>query len=188
MNLSLPLITTPEKARLTAEDFLLLDKHGAFDAYSKAELLDGEIWYVDGQHSRHARIKTRLAREIGNVLEELGGELEPMCGPATRLDDRSLLEPDIVVTDYKGSHVVPLETVALLVEVSDTTLDIDLGRKLRIYARAGIPEYWVVDVQAGKVLQMWSPEAEGFRERREVALGERLEAVTIAGLAVPTSA
>ena len=186
MNTPFRAVTTPEKVRLTVEDFLLLDESGAFADYSRTELLDGEIWYMNAQHSRHARTKTELAFELGLVLRAMDTALRPIIEPSTRISDHSLPEPDIVVTDYKGPHIVPLKTVALVVEVSDTTLDIDLGRKLRIYASAGVPEYWVVDLPAGKVHQFWSPGGDAYAERRETELGKRIEAASIERLAVET--
>ena len=184
MNSPFRAVTHPEKVRLRVDDFLLLNDNGAFADYSKTELLEGEIYFMNAQHSRHARIKTELAIELGNLLREMGSDLRPIIEASTRISDHSLPEPDIVVTSYKGPHVVPLETVALLIEVADTTLKIDLGRKQRIYAAAGVPEYWVIDAVGGRLHQMWSPQAEGYAERREVALGERVEAVTVVGLVV----
>ena len=187
MNSPFRSVTTPEKLRLRVDDFLLLNDNGAFAEYSKTELLDGEIYFRNAQHSRHARIKTQMTFELGLILRQMDTELRPIVEASTRVSDYSLPEPDIVVTSYKGPHVVPLESVALLVEVADTTLKIDLGRKLRIYAAARIAEYWVIDAE-GKVLhQMWSPSGKSYREKRVVALGERLEAVTVAGLAVESA-
>jgi len=186
MNSPPRIVTTPEKVRLRVEDFLLLDEHGAFADHTKTELLDGEIYFMNAQHSRHARIKTEMAVELSLALRALGSDLRPIVEASTRVSDYSLPEPDIVVTSYKGPHVVPLESVALLVEVSDTTLSIDLGRKARIYAAAGIAEYWVIDAEARTVHQLWSPVGETFAQAREVTLGGRVEAVTVAGLAVET--
>ena len=187
MNAPLRHITTSERLRLTVEDFLLLDDSGAFAEHGKTELIEGEIWYTNAQHSRHARIKTRLAVELDIALQAQGSPLRPIVTVSTRVSDHSLPQPDIVVTSYKGPHVVPLDTVALLVEVSDTTLDIDLGRKLRIYAAAGIAEYWVVDCNGARIIRMWQPEDEHYVRRDEVNFGDEIASVTINGLAVATA-
>lgn len=187
MNSPFRSVTTPEKVRLRVDDFLLLNDKGAFSDYSKTELLDGEIYFVNAQHSRHARIKTEMAFELGLALRQMDTELRPIVEASTRVSEFSLPEPDIVVTSYLGPDVVPLESVALMVEVSDATLRIDLGRKLRIYAAAGIAEYWVIDAQRKTLHQLWSPSGKAYREKRIVPLGERVEAVTVAGLAVETA-
>lgn len=186
MNAPFRIISTPEKARLRVEDFLLLDQSGAFADYTKTELIEGEIYVMNAQHSRHARIKTLLAVELNIALRAIGSDLEAWCGPSTRVSDQSLPEPDVVLTSHRGEGVVPLESVALIVEVSDTTLSIDMGRKLRIYAEAGVPEYWVVDVEGRVIHQMWGPSGEGFAERREFGFGAVVEVATVAGVSVVT--
>ena len=71
-------------------------------------------------------------------------------------------------------------------EVADTTLRTDMGRKLRIYAEAGIPEYWVVDLKTKVVHRMWMPKASVYAEIDEVALGSMIDAATIEGLRIAT--
>lgn len=186
MNAPFRMVTTPEKARLRVEDFLLLDESGAFADYTKSELIDGEIYVMNAQHSWHARNKTDLAFELQLALRDLGSVLRPVVEVSTRISDYSLPEPDIVVTSYRGRGVMPLETVALLVEVSDTTLEIDLGRKLRIYAEASVPEYWVIDLNGGRIIQMWEPARSDYTQRNEVALGERIASATVSELTVTT--
>ncbi len=186
MNAPAQLSNVPQPVRLKVEDFLLLDESGAFADYSKTELIDGEIYAMNAQHSWHARTKTLLATELNIALRALDSDLEAWAEPSTRISDYSLPEPDVVLTRHRGRGVVPLETVALLVEVADTTLDVDLGRKLRIYAAAGVPEYWVVDLNGGRVIQMWEPVGDGYCRRNEVALGEKAASVTIDGLMVAT--
>ena len=181
MNAPFRAVTSPEKARLRVEDFLLLNDNGAFADYSKTELIEGEIFYMNAQHSRHARIKTELAFELGIKLRELASDLRPIVEASTQVSDHSLPEPDIVVTSYKGPYVVPLDTVELLVEVSDTTLKNDLGKKAKLYAAAGVPEYWVIDTEGNVIHQHWAPGAKGYREKCEVALGKCVAAKTIAG-------
>lgn len=188
MNSPFRAVTTPEKARLRVEDFLLLNDNGAFDKYSKTELIQGEIYFINAQHSRHARIKTQLAVELSVRLRELGSEFQPIVEASTRISDDSLPEPDIVVTSYKGPGVVPLESVALLVEVSDSTLEIDLGRKADLYAKASVPEYWVVDVNENRVLMHIQPRSDGsgYDGQLDVPFGEPLYSTTIADLTVET--
>jgi Uma2 family endonuclease len=73
-----------------------------------------------------------------------------------------------------------------VVEVSDSTLATDLGRKAQLYARHGIPEYWVVDCAGARITQLWAPTLDGYRERRELLFGERLRAATVATLDIDT--
>jgi Uma2 family endonuclease len=159
-----------------------------FDTYAKSELIDGEIVVMKAQHSRHARVKTRLAIRLGNALETLGSPFEPQVEASVHLSDGALPEPDIVVTSYRGAGVVPVETVALLIEVSDSTLETDLGRKAELYADAGVPEYWVVDLNENRVLihAGLPADAGDYDGQLDVPFGEPLHAATVEGLAVET--
>lgn len=174
--------------RFSVDQFLALCEQGLFEGYAKSELIEGEIVVLNAQHSRHSRVKSRLARRIGNALEALGSPLEPQVEASVRLSNGSLPEPDIVLTSYCGEGVVPVETVALLIEVSDSTLQTDLGRKADLYADAGVPEYWVVDLNLNRVLMHASPrdDGSGYDGQLDVPFGAPLHAAAVEGLSVET--
>lgn len=182
MNAPVTLSNVPGKLRLRVDDFLLLDEHGAFADYRKTELIDGEIFYMNAQHSEHARAKSRLAFELALRLRAIGSDLEVITEVTVRTADDSAPEPDIVLTGWRGTGVVPVETVALVVEVADTTLSTDLARKARLYAAAGVPEYWVVDLVGQRVVIQWRPEAGDYGERADVPFPAALTSATIEGL------
>jgi len=81
-----------------------------------------------------------------------------------------------------GDGPVPLGSVALVIEVADTTRARDLGVKVALYARNGIAEYWVADVQSKVIHQLWAPEGDRYAERREIAFAAPIAAATISGL------
>lgn len=183
-----PLTRTPRRVKLRVEDYLALDDAGAFEAYGRTELLNGEIVYMNAQHRPHARIKGRLFRVLAAKLDELGGHLEALVEGSVSMPPYNVPEPDIAITgEPEGEGLIPLASLALIVEVSDTSLRSDMGRKRKIYAREGVREYWVVDVKKSLIHQMWSPAGEGFGERAEIAVGEPLTSATIAGLTIDTS-
>ena len=174
--------------RFTVDQFLALCEQGLFDDYAKSELIEGEIVVMNAQHSRHARVKSRLARRIGNLLEAMGSDLEPQVEASVRMSDASLPEPDIVLTSYRGPGVIPVETVALVIEVSDSTLSTDLGRKADLYADAGVPEYWVVDLNEDRVLCHANPreDGSGYDGQMDASFGETIHAATVEGRMVET--
>lgn len=182
MNAPFRILDTPERYRLRVEDFLLLDESGAFADYTKTELIDGEVFGMNAQHSQHARAKSRLLIEFALQLRAIGSDLEAISEVTVRTADDSAPEPDIVLTRWRGRGVVPVETVALLVEVADTTLSTDVGRKAELYAAAGVPEYWVVDVNGDRIVIHSLPTSEGYEARFEVPFGGALRAATIDGL------
>jgi Uma2 family endonuclease len=182
MNAPQTVQTSPHPARFTVDEFLRLHETGVFDRYSKSELIEGEIVCMNAQHSRHARVKSLLLVELANALRAMRSNLEAWAAASVRLSDNSLPEPDIVLTSYRGTGVVPLETVALIVEVSDTTLETDLGSKADLYAAAGVPEYWVIDLNEGRALLHELPGPDGYAGQLDVLL----HSATIDGLGVET--
>ena len=74
------ILATPE--RLRVEDLVLLNDAGAFEAYGKSEVLDGEVYVTNAQWSRHARIKPRLATELALALRERRSDLEMNRAPS----------------------------------------------------------------------------------------------------------
>lgn len=180
-------LTTPHLAKLRVADFLLLAEAGAFNDYARTELIEGEIWVVNAVHRRHARIHAELTIEIGAALKAAGSKLVVYTAPSTELSDDSLPEPDLAIGEVSEAKIFPGPAIRVAVEISDTTLDTDLGRKAGLYARYGVPEYWVVDVNASVIHQMWAPEKSGYSEHRTVPFGNDLSAATIADLIVETA-
>lgn len=176
----------PHVARLRVEDFLLLQEHGAFDGYSKSELIEGEIICMTSQFSRHARVKSNLAFEMESCLRSMKSPLQAVVEVAVAVSDDTMPEPDIVLTSFRGNGPVPLDTVAVVVEVADTTLANDLGRKADLYARAGIPEYWVIDLNEDRSLLHMGAGIEGYAEQLDVPFGGTLISGTIDGLRAET--
>ncbi|HEX8620828.1 MAG TPA: Uma2 family endonuclease [Allosphingosinicella sp.] len=183
------LLKPPGRYRLKVADYLTLDRSGAFEGM-RTELIEGEVIVMNPQTRRHLFVKSELAYRLRRALEEIGSSLFVAVDGTVELsrDSHSLPEPDIFLTSAPhGEGFVPVESVALAVEVAATSLELDLERKAPLYARHGIGEYWVVDLNRGLIHQMWSPGGEGYGERREVAIGPRIEAGTIGGLAVETA-
>jgi Uma2 family endonuclease len=183
----LPLNTEPLPLKLRVEDYLMLDEAGAFESYGKTELLDGEIYYMNAQHRPHAWTKSMLYIALVRALERSRSGLEALVEASISMPDHSVPEPDIVVTsEARGKGLVPLASVSLVVEVADNSLAQDLGRKAQLYARDGVPEYWVVDVNARAVRQLWAPVGDSYGEHRDSKFGDVIHAATIAGLSVET--
>ena len=63
----------------------------------------------------------------------------------------------------------------------------DLGRKARLYARTGVPEYWVIDVKGRQIIRMVEPVGEAYGRHDVFAWGEPVEARTIPNLIIDTT-
>lgn len=175
---------------LTVDDFLRLDEAEAFRRYAKTELIGGTIFALNAQFSAHARLKSRLFGRLADAVDAHLAGYEAWSEVSVRVSPIDLPEPDIVVTGFGGDGraPVPVEMVALVVEVADTTIEHDPHTKARIYAGAGIAEYRVVDANARVVHQHWHRPAagDGYGEQARIAFGDPIAAATIAGPTVQT--
>jgi Uma2 family endonuclease len=180
-------LTSHQKYLFSVDDFLLLDRSGAFREHARTELIEGEILAVNAIQTFHAQVQASIHIAIAAALRAIGGDLITYLAPSIPMGADSVPEPDIVVGLASSDPFLPLDKLRLAIEISDSTLTYDLGRKAALYARHGVPEYWVADVNAKTIHQMWAPEGETYAERREIAFGERIDAIAIAGLAVETA-
>ncbi|WP_341208446.1 Uma2 family endonuclease [uncultured Sphingomonas sp.] len=177
----------PGKYRLTVDDYLRLDDAAAFGD-ARTELLEGDVFLMSPMHRRHGRAVTGLLIAIDSALRSAALSAKVLSGVSVAMPPHSVPEPDLVVTsEPDGDGLVPLASVLLIAEVSDSTLASDLSFKHALYASAGVPEYWVVDVRSAVIHQMWRPVDEEYAERRIVDLGEPLTAATLSDLTVPTT-
>lgn len=176
-----------QRVKLTIDDYLLLDRSGALAGYGRTELVDGAIYALSPQHLPHAYAKSELAYRLRRALEALRSPLYVLTEGSVTMPPHAMPMPDITLTSvYRGEGAITVASVALIVEVSSTSLAFDRDEKAPLYASAGVPEYWIVDLGGRTLHQMSSPSANGYAERREVMLGERIHAMTVDGLSVET--
>jgi Uma2 family endonuclease len=118
---------------------------GIFSPDERVELLNGEILTMTPQNSPHAATVGLVERVLQRVF---GSDHWVRVQLPLIVDPDSEPEPDLAVVsgtprDYVAEHP---RTALLVIEVADTSLDKDRDRKAAIYARAGIPEYWIVNL------------------------------------------
>ena len=182
-----PITNVPTRVKLRVEDYLSLDRDGAFEGYGKTELIDGEVMYMNAQHRPHALAKMALYDGLRNGLRAAGSTLHVMVEASVTWAPVDVPEPDLLLTsEPRGPGPVPGISVSLVVEIADATLRSDLGCKAAIYAQHGVPEYWVVDVNSRIIHQLWSPTSGGYGDHVRHEFGEVIAAATIDGLAVAT--
>lgn len=162
--------------RWTREEYYRLGEAGFFGD-ERVELLDGEIWTLPPQKTPHFSAVEAAADLLGEAFGT--GHTVRRQGPMT-LDDGTEPEPDVLIVpgsrlDYEDHHPAPPE-VCLLVEVSDSTLTKDRGKKAEDYARAGIAEYWIVNL-VGHQLEVYRdpgllPDGYGYKSRQVFLAGD----------------
>ena len=143
--------------RWTREEYDRLVGLGAFQAGERLELIDGFLVLREPQGSRHA---TGIRRVVAALRRAVGPDWQIDSQMPLALDDTSEPEPDVSVVagdagTYRDAH--PSRPL-LVVEVADSSYRIDHDFKTSLYARAAVPECWIVDVRRSVVEVHRSPE------------------------------
>jgi len=163
---------------LTVDEFEVLAEQQGWDEDTLVELLDGELVWMSPTNDPHIGCVNRLNRLFNHRYTEtmvLVSIQNPVrAGPYDEPEpDVALLRPR--ADDYGAAKATP-QDILLLVEVADKTLRTDLGRKARIYASAGIAEYWVIDLNAQTVYVHRSPLDGAYRSRTVLVRGAEVSA------------
>jgi Uma2 family endonuclease len=159
---------------------------GGFRPGTRLELVDGEILDMAPQRSLHST-GVRLVEEALRAAFGAGFDVRAQLPLA--VDDRSEPEPDIAVVvgaprDYRDSHP---KTALLVVEVADSSLTFDRTRKLAMYARNGIEDYWILNLET-QVLEVYrQPHDSKYRDRRILDGSRQITPLHATGRSVPVS-
>ena len=135
----------PHPRLWTREEYYKMAEVGVFRPGERVELIGGRIVTMSPQNSPHFTAIC-LAEDALRTIFGAGYAVR-VQGPLD-LSPSSQPEPDIAVVrgsirDYASDHPT---TALLVVEVSETSLTFDRGEKASLYASAGIPEYWIVNL------------------------------------------
>ncbi|HZW29180.1 MAG TPA: Uma2 family endonuclease [Isosphaeraceae bacterium] len=162
--------------RITVDEYDRIIAAGALEDPSRVELIDGYMVDKMAKNPEHSFSATATHQAFVDRLPAgwLARKEEPVRIPA--YDEP---EPDVAVVrginaDYRHRNPEPGD-VALLVEVSETTLGQDRGLKLTAYARDGIPVYWIVNLVDRQVEVYTRPVKAGrYRSRRDFKPGQQI--------------
>lgn len=152
----------PEQHTFTVDDVMRMVEAGILDAGDHVELLDGVLRPMSPQGPAHSALAVRFRRRLEALL---GDRAHLRDHSNIQLGDRNLPEPDIAVVrghedDY--FHRLPNgDDVPLIVEIAVTSQRRDHD-KMRLYARFGIAEYWILDVPARTLTVCRGPNEEGY--------------------------
>jgi Uma2 family endonuclease len=174
-----------EPARMTVDRYLGLVEAGVLSEDDRVELLEGVVVAMTPSNPPHAAVLTMATRAL---LLAVGERASVRTQCTLVLGRFSAPEPDVAVVpgsdrDYLSGHP---RTALLVVEVADTSLQQDRITKAAIYAAAGIPEYWIVNLRRGVVEVMRDPDRERarYRDARVCERGERIEPAAFPGAPV----
>jgi Uma2 family endonuclease len=128
------------------------------------ELIHGQIVEMSPENTPHRATIMKLTRVL---VESLDADTYAVQTQSTLpLDDQNAPEPDLAVLRGTPDDLMQGELpVALVIEVADTSLERDRTVKQRLYAQAGIPAYWIVNLAARELEMFSDPRGERYRER-----------------------
>ena len=153
------------RRRFTRAEYYRMAEVGILGEDDRVELIRGEIVEMSPIGRRHRAFVNNLTQLL--ILRLAGRAIVSVQNPVALTDDTEP-QPDLAVlrrrpVPYKEREAWA-EDVLLLIEVADSSLAYDRSTKLRLYAEAGVPEYWVVDCAAETVEVYRTPGPEGYRD------------------------
>src|SRR5262249_41606502 len=136
----------------TVDEYHRMAEVGILTEDDRVELIDGEIIKMSPIGSYHVACVNRLTAVL---IPKVGGAAIVSVQNPIRIDDYSEPEPDIAILrhrdDFYSQSLATANDVLLVIEVADSSLEYDRTVKLSTYSRAGLPEFWIVDLQADEI-------------------------------------
>jgi Uma2 family endonuclease len=173
------------RKRFTSREYEQIIAAGVFAEDDRVELLEGEIVEMSPIGPSHSGCVLRLTELLYKMQSPpwMVRVQDPI-----HLSEFSEPQPDISVVQrrsdyYANGHPEP-EDILLLIEVSESSLAYDRDIKLPLYARAGIPEVWVVALLHQTVDVYRLPGEDGYGEKRMAQRGDVLTAVNLPGVSL----
>lgn len=173
--------------RFSVDEYHLMARAGILHKDDRVELLEGEIGEMAPSGSRRAACVDRLTRVLSEGLGR--SAIVRVQGPI-RLGEHSEPQPDVTLLkprdDFYADATPGPEAVLLLIEVSETTQEYDRQVKVPLYAKWGVPEVWLVDLQGRRIHVYQDSAPDGYRRARAAEEGQSLSPLAFPefGLAV----
>ena len=174
-----------QRRLFTVQDYHLMSEAGVFRDNERVELIEGEIIQMAAIGKRHAARVDRLTEFFGDRVRTRA--IIRVQNPIS-LDDNSEPQPDIALVqrraDFYEESLPNSEDVLLLVEVADSTVNYDRDVKLPNYARSGIREVWLWDLEANCLEVYRNPTANGYTSMQKFERGEQVAPLAFPEFAV----
>lgn len=180
----------PTKHRFTVDQYYKMGEVGILGLEQRTELIEGEVIEMSPIGTKHAACLSKLADLLRDRTKNLTSgniALVRQQNPI-RLSDRSEPQPDIaIVCDrqdyYLENHPTPSE-IFLLIEVADSTIKYDREVKTILYAKAGIPELWIANLEA-RVFEVYrQPTETGYQQVQIYEKGEIINLLMLPDVAI----
>lgn len=167
---------------ITVDMLAAMVASGTIEDPARVELIEGKLITLSPTHLPHGRITAWLIRQLGNCISE---GYEVVDGGSLRLDDYNEPMPDICIarTGITADVLSPADCV-LVIEVSDSTARKARLVKAPLYAKVGIPEFWIVDLNVGETVVHRGPSEAGWAQVASVPFSGDLVAAFDAAVRV----
>ena len=153
------------RRRFTVAEVEAMVAAGVMEEDERVELIGGELVPMSPKGNHHEVVKTALLARWYRASPD-----DVLLTPETtfRLSEDTYLEPDVVIYPRaSGIRGLTGANVLLVVEIADSSLSYDIGRKAALYASFGIRELWVIDAVRLTTRVFREPAADGYRNVRE---------------------
>jgi len=186
-----------EPVQWTRQQLEKLYRAGLLDPYRRYELIEGEIYEMSDNPPHRASVI--LLRNFLQIVfgQDFVGSQSAISISATEPDKNHPIPDASVQKETVSAYFTRLpgpNDLHLVAEVSDSSLKMDLGKKAILYAQAGIPEYWVLDIAGRRLIVHRQPTAKGYADitehpetRRVATLARPDTAVLVADLLPPAA-
>ena len=175
------------RRRFTADEYQAMGRAGILRDDDRVELIDGEVLAMSPVGSPHNGSVNRLNRLFTRLL---GDEAIVQVQGSVRLDPHSEPQPDLVLLrprdDFYGAAAAGPADILLAIEVAQSSLAYDRGLKASLYARRGVVEYWIVDLNGAAVIRHTDPHDGRYRHVATVPPGQPFAPALLPGCTVTT--
>jgi Uma2 family endonuclease len=177
MNALLPLVQTPTRHRFTVDEVMRMAEVGLIDPDARYEVMDGDLIDMPSEGELHLGYKILLNRFF---VEKVRRDLWVAPDATLHLGPIDAPEPDIYVV-AANVRLKPIDSanVRLVLEIADSSMGYDLGRKAAKYASFQVDEYWVVDVAARCTHVLKAPEGGAYQNITSVSFDQLLTPIHI---------
>ena len=168
--------------RFTFDDVLAMVEAGVISQNADLELIDGELIQRSPENAPHRLYKRRFGKLLYERLDTDRSAI--VIESALLLGDGDAPEPDLYVfPEGLDDRKLRGSDIDLAIEISDSTLRTDLVRKAKLYSSHGVPEYWVVDIDAKVLWQHRGPAQDGYQSIRRCGADDLVESLRLPRLA-----
>lgn len=162
--------------QITLDAYHRMIEAGILTERDKVELLDGEIIQMSPKGTKH----TACVRKINRWLVcRIDAQFDVRPQNPIQIPNLSEPEPDLAIVwnradFYRDAHPLPKDVI-MLIEVADSSLQVDREVKLPLYAAAGIQHYWIINLPEQQIEVHHTPQGNRYQESRVAKLGETVQ-------------